>query len=158
MTTTSVGIKPTVLLVPGAWFRSSTYDAFLNLLQQAGFPTAYTSYPSLDPANPAKADCAADSTFVREKALLPLIETDGKDVVLVMHSYGGMPGSVAARGLEKVQRTQERRKGGVIGLIFISGFVLSQGLSVADGQGGSLPSWVKEDDALLSPRSFVAGS
>lgn len=145
--------KPTVLLVPGAWLRSSTYHAFLNLLQAAGYPTLYASYPSLDPADPFTADCAADSLSVRAKVLLPLIEAQGKDVVLVMHSYGGIPGSVAAHGLDKVQRMKEGRQGGVLGLIFVSGFVVEEGASVADGQGGSLPPWVKENNVIF-PSSF----
>lgn len=150
-----IGVKPTILLVPGAWLQLSTYDTFLNLLQKAGYPTASTSYPSLNPVDPSNADCATDCAFVRGESLLPLIETDGKDVVLVMHSYGAIPGSVASRGLEKVQRTKEGREGGVVGLISISGFVLPEGLSVADGQGGHLPAWVKENDVPLPSHLFL---
>lgn len=141
--------KPTVLLVPGAWLRPSTYDALLNLLQDTGYPTLYASYPSLNPADPFTAHCAADSLSVREKVLLSLVEAQGMDVVLVMHSYGGIPGSVAAHGLDKVQRMKEGRQGGVLGLIFVSGFVVGEGASVADGQGGSLPPWVRENHVIF---------
>ena len=141
--------KPIVLFVPGAWFGRSTYDRFLNLIQEAGYQTVFVSYPSLSPIDPFTADCAADSRSVREKVLLPLIEAQGKDVVLVMHSYGGIPGSVAAHGLSKLQRTNEGKEGGVLGLVFISGFVVGEGASVADGQGGSLPTWVGQDDVKI---------
>lgn len=146
MTTEQIKDKPTVLFLPGAWFRPSTYKKFLSLVQEAGYPIHSASYPSLNPEDPFTADCATDSLSVREKVLLPLIEAQEKDVVLVMHSYGGIPGSVAAHGLSKVQRVNEGREGGVLGLVFMSGFVVGEGLSVADGQGGSLPPWVKEDD------------
>ena len=149
MATAHGSIKPTVLLVPGAWFPHSAYDTFLRAVSNAGFPTAYASYPSLNPRDPMHADVGADTSFVLENSLLPLVETDEKDVLIVMHSYGGIPGSGAAKELGKATRELTGRKGGVIGLVHISGFVLPEGLSCADGQGGSLPEWIKEDDARI---------
>jgi len=141
--------RPTIILVAGAWMLPSTYENFLAILQKAGYPTSYASYPSLNPVDPLKADVAADSAAIREKVMLPLIETQGKEVVVVMHSYGGMPGSVAFVELGKTQRAHHGKRGGVVGLVFISGFVLQEGASVADGQGGALPPWVKEDTVFL---------
>lgn len=135
---------PTVLLIPGAWLHRSTYDFFISHLQDLSFPTAYTSCPSLNPSHPTTADAANDTETVLQEVLLPLIKNDGKDVVLVMHSYGGVSGSSAAKGLSKVTRSGEGKKAGVVGLIHISGFVFPAGASVADGQGGQLPAWVKQ--------------
>ena len=151
MATAHGSIKPTVVLVPGAWFPQSAYDTFLQAVSNAGFPTVYASYPSLDPQDPMHADAAADTSFILKNSLLPLIETDEKDVVIVMHSYGGIPGSGAAKELGKATRKLTGRKGGVIGLVHVSGFVLPEGLSCADGQGGSLPAWIKENDVRLFP-------
>ena len=152
--------KPTILILPGAWFSPSTYDAFISRLQHLSFPTAYAPYPSLDPSDPATADAATDTAAVLKGSLLPLIEDQGKDVVLVMHSYGGVPGSAAAKGLSKAQRGREGKLGGVVGLIHVSGFVLPGGASVADGQGGRLPAWVKENEVrrcLARPFSQLNG-
>ncbi len=91
--------KPTILLVPGAWFPQSSYDGFLKVLREAGYPTACASYSSLNPEEPEKADAAADTAFIRRTSLLPLVEAEEKDVVIIMHSYGGIPGSAAATGL-----------------------------------------------------------
>jgi pimeloyl-ACP methyl ester carboxylesterase len=147
--------KPTILFIPGAWFHPSAYDDFISLLQDSSFPTTYAAYPSLNPSDPAKADAAADTHHVLQESLFPLIENEGKDVVIVMHSYGGVPGSAAAKGLSKFRRTHEGKRGGVVGMIHISGFVLPGGASVADGQGGQLPEWVKENEvrspSLRSP-------
>ena len=145
--------KPTILLIPGAWFHPSTYDVFISHLQRLSFQTAYAPYPSLNPSHPAIANAARDTETVLQESLLALIENEGKDVVIVMHSYGGVPGSSAARGLGKVQRLREGKKGGVVGLVYISGFVLPGGASVADGQGGQLPAWVKENQVRSSSQS-----
>ena len=138
--------KPTILLIPGAWFHPSTYDNFLALLQERSFPTAYGSYPSLNASDPMNTDAISDTNYVLSHSLLPLVETEGKDVIVLMHSYGGVPGSGAAKGLGKGQRKEQGKKGGVVGLIYISGFVLPEGASVADGQGGQLPECVMQDE------------
>lgn len=153
-----VATKPTILLIPGAWFQTSTYDLFISHLQQLSFPTAYATYPSLNPSQPATADAAHDTETVLRESLLPLIENEGKEVVIVMHSYGGVPGSSAARGLGKVQRVGEGKKGGVVGLIYVSGFVLPGGASVADGQGGQLPAWVKQNEVRSSFQLIIPSS
>ena len=112
-------------------------------------------YPSLNPTNPLVTDVAFDSKAVREKFLVPLVEKEGKEVVVVMHSYGGMPGSAASTGLGKDQRAREDMPGGVVGLIFISGFVIAEGATVADAQGGKLPPWVTEDSVCLLKSSVI---
>lgn len=148
---TQENIKPTILLVPGAWFPPSAYNAFSQAVRNAGYPTECASYPSLNPEDPMHADAAADTSSILRNYLIPLINIAEKDVVIVMHSYGGIPGSGAATGLGKATRKQEGRKGGVVGLVHSSGFVLPEGLSCADGQGGSLPAWIKENDVRFQP-------
>lgn len=146
-------VKPTILLVPGAWFPSSAYDAFEQAVRHAGYPTKSAPYPSLNPKDPAHADAANDTSFIVKNYLTPLVDIEGRDVVIFMHSYGGIPGSGAATGWSKETRKKEGQKGGVIGLVHSSGFVLPEGLSCADGQGGALPPWVRENDVGLQRHS-----
>ena len=101
------------------------------------------------------ADAATDTSFILRNYLIPLIEIEEKDVVIVMHSYSGIPGSGAATGLGKATRKQEGRKGGLVGLVHSSGFVLPEGLSCADGQGGSLPAWIKENYVRFQPFQLI---
>lgn len=75
------------------------------------------------------------------KLLAPLLEV-GKDIVLVMHSYGGPPGSVAARGQSKTERKSRGLKGGVIGLVFIAALLAPEGASLRDMVGGKFHPWV----------------
>ena len=152
-TTTPENMRPTILLIPAAWFPPSAYDAFLHAVRDAGYEKECASYPSLNPKDPKHADAATDTLFVIRNYLIPLIEIEKKNVVIVMHSYGGIPGSGAATGFGKAARRQQGRKGGVVGLVHSSGFVLPQGLSCADGQGGSLPPWIKENYVRMSPSS-----
>ena len=50
------------------------------------------------------------------------------DVVLVMHSYGGCAGSAGVAGLSKAARTAAGKQGGIIGLIFMCGFIAHEGV------------------------------
>lgn len=86
---------------------------------------------------------AVDAAFVREELLLPSINA-GKEVVVIMHSYSGGPGAVAAEDLSIAQRRAAGRPGGIIGLIFISAFLALEGQTFVTGSGGVLPPWVIE--------------
>ena len=134
----------TVLFVPGAWTTRTFYQPFLQALTVAGYDVHYAGYPSVDPADPSVADCQGDTDAITI-ILQSLVEDQGKDVLLFMYSYGGMPGSAAATGLAKSQRAQEGKAGGIIGLLFLGAFIVPEGLSCAGAQGGILPAWVLRD-------------
>ncbi|KAK2750322.1 hypothetical protein FQN57_003802 [Myotisia sp. PD_48] len=135
----------TIVIVPGAWLSKSFYSSYITALENAGYQTSYLGYPSLDPVEPAKADCATDTAAIKE-ALKSLVEDEEKNVVLVCHSYGGMPGSAAATGLSKTKRIQDGKQGGVLGLIYVGAFLVPEGVSCAGAMGGSLPDWVLLDN------------
>lgn len=76
------------------------------------------------------------------KLLNPLLD-DGKDILLVMHSYSGSPGSVAARGLSQVERVSKGLEGGIIRLVFIAALVAPKGASLLSMVGGKFHPWVQ---------------
>ncbi|KAJ5425275.1 hypothetical protein N7465_000345 [Penicillium sp. CMV-2018d] len=131
----------TILFVPGAWIAPAFYRPFLQALTVAGYDTHFAGYPSFNPEDPTTTTCQADTDAITV-TLKSLVEDEGKDVVVFMYSYGGMPGAAAATGLAKSQRAQEGKVGGVIGLIFLAAFLVPEGLSCSGFQGGDLPPWV----------------
>ena len=79
---------------------------------------------------------ARDAAFIRTNVIMPQIDA-GKEVILAVHSYGGLPGAVAAKGLSKEERMADGKEGGIIGLIFICALVTRTGdslLSILPGQ------------------------
>ena len=77
-----------------------------------------------------------------------LINHDGKDVLVAMHSYGGIPGTQAVRGLTRKEREKQQqqgrtlREGGVVGLVYVSSLLVNEGESSEDsfaGVGGEPP-------------------
>ncbi|KAL3465554.1 hypothetical protein BJX64DRAFT_56032 [Aspergillus heterothallicus] len=134
----------TVVLVPGAWLTPAFYEPFLSAVREAGHPALCTEYPSLNPADPTTADCAAD-TAALTKTLHTLIDEEERDILLVLHSYAGMPGAAAAKGLSKRERAKQGKRGGVVGMVFIAAFIVPEGVSCAGLQGGELPEWILLD-------------
>lgn len=143
--------KPTVVFLPGAWLPQSTYASFLQALEQAGYPICYVSYPSCDSAS---ADCQWDATTIRDQAIKPLIEDQGKDIVVLMHSYASMPGASATRGYSKTDRKRNGQAGGILALICIGAFLVPEGLSCAGLQGGKLPDWIVLDQVGCEMQHF----
>ena len=95
------------------------------------------------------ADCASDANYLHDQYLQPLVETDDKDVIIVTHSYGAIPGSAAAMGSSKRSRTEQGKTGGVIGIVFMSAFVKENG-SISDTMGGQWPPFIEKDAVGLS--------
>ena len=126
----------TIVLVPGLCHPHSVFDELISCLRKAGYSTAVTSNPSCDPRDPSITDCAADTKVLRENVLLPLIEEQGKDVLVFAHSYGGIPGGGAAAGLSKTTRLKEGKTGGVIGLVYLAAGVVKEGDTVLNTPGG----------------------
>ena len=54
------------------------------------------------------------------------------DVLLVLHSYGGIPGCGAIEGLDKSTRKSMGGRGGIIGCVFIAAIMPLKGQSVSD--------------------------
>ncbi len=143
-TSNPLPMLPTIVLVPGAWHSPIHYELLFSQVRLFEYPIVSGPLPSCESPNPRIETVAGDADYIRETLLLPQIDA-GKDVVLVMHSYGGCPGSAAAAGLSKAAQTAAGKQGGVIGLIIMCGFIAHEGeslLSLSPGEK-SIP-WVVE--------------
>ncbi|KAG0154637.1 hypothetical protein PDIDSM_205 [Penicillium digitatum] len=139
----------TILIVPGAWIAPAFYRPFIQALEVAGYDVHFAGYPSFNSEEPYANNCQADADAVTAP-LKSLVEGEGKDVLVFMYSYGGMPGAAAATGLAKSQRAQEGKAGGIIGLLFLAAFVVPEGISCAGIQGGNLPPWILTDQPRVN--------
>lgn len=142
--------NPTIVIVPGAWHPRTAYSSLATQLQKASFPTLVVSLPSFNASEPLTSSCSADAKSVRQQ-ILPLIEQDGKDIILLAHSYGGIPGGGAAYGLSQKTRSQQGKKGGVIGLVYMSAFVVPGGESLRDYLGGEHAPYVMANQVGYLP-------
>lgn len=137
-----------VVLVPGAWNPPGCYSKLVKELEQAGFSATAIQLSSFDAPNPSLVSCTSDTNTVRD-ALLPLIEEQGKEVVVVSHSYGGIPAGGAARGLSKTARARAGREGGVVAMYYITAFIVPEGTTLLNMMGGTHAPYVQENQVCI---------
>ena len=113
---------PTIALIPDAWHSPVHYLELTNHLSQASFNVISHRLPSCDAEFPVMQSTAIDAASIRQDILIPLMN-GGKTVVLIMHAYGGCPGSVAAKGFTMSERRAAGKPGGIIGMIMICGII-----------------------------------
>ena len=76
--------------------------------------------------------------------LTRLIDTEKKEVVLLLHSYAGIPGVGATEDLGRKERYAKDLDGGIMRLVLIAAFAMSEGFGPTD-EGGKMPEWMKFD-------------
>ncbi|KAL2005055.1 hypothetical protein VTN00DRAFT_2905 [Thermoascus crustaceus] len=135
--------KPTIFIVPGAWHLPECFDALREVLESHGYPTESIAHPSIGAEPPTKT-LDDDAKNVR-KTLSRLIDKEGKDVILIGHSYGGNVVSNASDGFGRATRAAEGKAGGISLLIYLTGFVVPKGKSLLVGLGGQWQPWMKFD-------------
>lgn len=120
---------PTVVIVPGACQPPSLYAPFAKGLEAHSIPSIVIPTPSVG-AYPGLKDFSDDVGLIRD-TVSKLID-EAKDVVVLMHSYGGIPGSAALKGLGKSTRGSEQKKNGVVRLVYVSTLLLKEGEQMPD--------------------------
>lgn len=133
--------KPTVLFSIGAWITPATFDAVRAKLAEKGIPSEAPAHPSIGAEPPNKT--LADDTASLRSVLTQLVEVEGKDVVVVGHSYGGVVASCAVEGLAKTDRKAAGQEGGVVRIIYLAAFALDKGQSLLDMLGGQYLPWME---------------
>ncbi|ROV97140.1 hypothetical protein VMCG_07461 [Cytospora schulzeri] len=132
--------KPAILLVQGSCQIPEAYGKLASALRSRGFFVAHPHLPSLsdhDSPDFAKRDLTDDARAIEAEAKR-LVVDEGKNVMVVMHSYGGLVGSDAIpEDLSLQSRHQRGLTGGVFRLFYFAAFVLDQGKSVLGTFGGS---------------------
>lgn len=141
--------KPVIVFVPGAWHSPDSFHLVVGELRAAGYETKGVTLASVG-ASPALQDFQPDVKAIQD-VLKPLVD-EGKDILLVVHSYGGVIGSEAVQGFVKSDREKDGKKGGVAHIFFCCAFALPEGVSLMDALNGKdLPWWDFNDarDAVM---------
>lgn len=112
--------KPRLILVHGAWVGPWEFDPLLAVLRERGWEAEAPALPSVGSTGGIADDAAV---------ITAAIDASAEPVVLVAHSYGGVPVTEAG-GHDKVER-----------IIYVTALALAEGESVSGSMGGSLPEW-----------------
>ncbi|EPS45569.1 hypothetical protein H072_467 [Dactylellina haptotyla CBS 200.50] len=151
---------PTLVFVPGAWHKPLCYSKIIKILEERhGVRCVAITLPSTagDPEATFKDDL--DTT----RAAISNEITQGRNVIVIAHSYGGLVGNSAIKGFARPKQadpSETSPSGYVVGLVLIaSGFTLN-GLAFMDPFFGiPPPAWrVNKEtgfaDLVADPRQF----
>ena len=134
--------KVTFVLVPGAGHRPDIYSTVMHKLYERGYPAIALALPS-NSADPPHETFEDDVKAIRD-TLITLVDIEKKEVVLVLHSYAGLPGVEATKDLSKEERHAKSLEGGVARLVLIAGFQTPEEFGLTE-EGGKIPEWLKYD-------------
>ncbi|KAK2811949.1 hypothetical protein FQN50_001656 [Emmonsiellopsis sp. PD_5] len=138
--------KPSIVFIPGGWHTPDYYDDVRGLLKELEYETHAVHLPTV--GQNLLGTPIDDAAHIQETTRT-LVDA-GKDVVLVMHSYGAFPGTLSAEGLAKRDRLAQGKPGGVLALIYISGFIAPEGKTLGEAfasfEGGAIPDWMVFED------------
>lgn len=68
-----------------------------------------------------------DAAFIAAEA--EKLADEGKDVILVAHSYGGVPTTESVKGLSKQERQKQGKKGGIVRIAYVTSIVPAVGMA-----------------------------
>ena len=126
--------KTALLLAPASFTPPATYDIAVDKLKAQGYEVHVVNMPSVSRKEPTP-DMHDDSAAIG--AELDKLVEQGKDILVISHSYSGIPVSEGVKGFSKEIRAEKGKKGGVIGILYTTALVVKEGQSAADllGQG-----------------------
>ncbi|KAJ5578508.1 uncharacterized protein N7459_007472 [Penicillium hispanicum] len=123
--------KPTIVIIPGSFSVPAQYEGLAEQLRSYGFETIVGPLQSAGRRDPLPAATMQDDAAYFSEVITNLAN-EGKEIVLLPHSYGGVVANESAKGLLKSDRLANGQPGGIIRIVFISSVVPPEGLSTAD--------------------------
>lgn len=115
--------KPSILLAPGSFAVPEFYDPIFEAVRAQGYDIRGLHLPSAGlralEGRPGKPPgMYDDAAFIAHE--IGTLADAGKDVVMIAHSYAGIPVSQAAKGLSKEERGKQSKPGGLVRLAYLT--------------------------------------
>ena len=125
--------RPSILIVAGSFTRPQFYDQVVHAVKAKGYEIRALHSPSVGlepgPREEEPPTMYDDATFIAKET--KSLADEGKNVILVAHSYGGVPATESTKGLGKDERAAQGKKGGIVRLAYMTAMVPAVGMSGA---------------------------
>jgi pimeloyl-ACP methyl ester carboxylesterase len=148
--------KPAIVIVPGSFSPASFYARVVEKLEKEGYSTVEVAqYPSIGRRDPEPAATMYDDAkFIHD--FTEKVADGGYDIVIVAHSYGGVPTSESLKGLSKAQRQLNGKAGGVVGVLYVAALTPLVGQSLGTLMSSKPASYVNVAvSSLFSNITFI---
>lgn len=143
----------TIVFLHGSWHNPNHFKTIRDVFEKDGYPTECPLQPTYN-AKPAPPVLGIEDDVKVVQDLLTKLLDDGKKVIMVLHSYGGVLGTEAVREhFGKKSRQERGLTGGVLGLLYMCAFVIPVGISLETAFGGCAPFITIRVRSI--PKSFI---
>ncbi|KAI1110096.1 Alpha/beta hydrolase fold-1 [Nemania sp. NC0429] len=125
--------KPYFIIVPGSFAPASLYDEFVELARANGIDIKAMNLKTVRVGKAS--DAPAPSMYDDAAAIAREVEAladEGREVILIPHSYGGVPATESAKGLSIQERQKQGKKGGLKRIAYKTVVLPSPGQSAQD--------------------------
>ncbi|PVI04462.1 alpha/beta-hydrolase [Periconia macrospinosa] len=142
--------KPALVFVTGSFVMASHYDPLIDAIKAKGY-TAQIVQLQTAGKRPGPLPTMYDDAAAINATTTKLAE-EGRDVVVIAHSYGGVPSTQSLKGVTKAEREKEGKKGGVVSINYIAALVPELGASAGstfEGNGAPVGYTVPDEDGWL---------
>ena len=131
--------QTTIVLIPGAFGVPEFYSNIIDPIAASGQGIRALHLPSVSSTGEgAPPNMYDDAAFIAKE--VEKLADEGRDVVLIPHSYGGAPATESTKGLSKAERTKQGKKGGIVRLAYMTCIVPAVG-----GSAGATMASVPEE-------------
>jgi len=147
--------KPAILFIPGSFAVPELYDTVVNAIAAKGYDIEALHLPSIGfiPAPTSGEDQKQtregepvtmydDAAFIAQRTTS--LAEEGRDVILVAHSYGSVPMTESTHGLGKEERLKQGLTGGVVRLAYINALIPAVGMPA-----GSVLAGIPEEQKVV---------
>lgn len=133
--------KPSIIFIPGSFSLLPVWQPFFEAAYKLGHEITGLHPPTIGLSSQQGRDGPAPSMYDDAAVIAQEAEKladQGKDVILMGHSYAGIPISQSTKGLSRNERKAQGKPGGVVQLAYIACLVPAIGES-ASSRLGKLP-------------------
>lgn len=123
---------PSIILITGSFALPELYDNIVQAVTASNVPIKVLHLPSAG-AGPGVGREGTPPSMVDDAAFisaeLSKLADAGTEVVLVAHSYGGIPATESTKGLTRRERMLEGKDGGVVRIAYMTALVPDLGMT-----------------------------
>ncbi|RGP77253.1 hypothetical protein FLONG3_4768 [Fusarium longipes] len=141
--------SPTLVIVPGSFGPAKMYDVFVETLNRHDIKSVVISTPSVGRKQNRPPATMSDDAEEISNVVSKLLD-QGDQVVMMTHSYGGIPGTQSLKTISRKAREAEGKQGGVDKIIYLTSMVLQPGMSNFEAFGGAMPDFLTVEDDYMS--------
>ncbi|EKJ69162.1 hypothetical protein FPSE_10658 [Fusarium pseudograminearum CS3096] len=119
----------TVVIIPGSFAKPSLYEHLVQSLARDGIQSEIVDLPSVG-RKEGKAPATLSDDVDEIASVVEKILDEDKEVILLAHSYGGIPATQSLETLSQKARQSQGKKSGVTKIVYLAAVALPVGGSV----------------------------